>query len=308
MIRGNLLQCRKFAESIHILIVLVSINDSLDMLRFQRGFRILSDDLINGIDEKDFSLSMLGLFAPADHNAGFHRGIEKEIGTKTDDALNQIGFYQLLPHFALFIPEQHPVREKDRAATGIRLHGTDDMLEESIIGTALRRRPPDIPSEGIVCEHLAVPLLDRVRGIGQHDIELLKFARFQKCRIGQRVCIDDGEVLHAMQHQVHSRNGRCDRVQLRTVHPDVAPLLTLIFQAGQAFNQHATGTAGGVIDRIMALRLQDSRHQLHDRPVRVELLRRMTGVIRKLADQIFVCRAHLVRRTSRDGEMIASDL
>jgi hypothetical protein len=55
-----------------------------------------------------------------------------------------------------------------------------DVLLEGVVGTALRWDAEEIAPPGIGGEGFAVPLLDRVRRISQHNIKLLKAIAFDK--------------------------------------------------------------------------------------------------------------------------------
>ena len=107
----------------------------------------------------------------ADDDAGFHRRVVEEVRAEAEDALDEVGLDQLAPHLGLFVAEQHAVREEDRAAAGLRVEALQDVLEEGVVGAALRRRAEEVAAPRVVLPGLAVPLLDRVRRIGEHHVE-----------------------------------------------------------------------------------------------------------------------------------------
>ena len=83
------------------------------------------------------------------------------------------------------------------------------MLKECVVGVVLRRRTVDVAAPRIGGEGFAIPLLDRVRRIGQHHVELSQPVALDELRIGERVAADDLEILDAVQKAVHAGNGRC---------------------------------------------------------------------------------------------------
>ena len=88
------------------------------------------------------------------------------------------------------------------------MHALDDVLPEGVVGSALRRRAVDVAAPRIGGEGFAIPLLDRVRWIGQHHVELPQPVPLDEFRIGERVTTNDLEVLDAVQKAVHAGNGR----------------------------------------------------------------------------------------------------
>ena len=116
------------------------------------------------------------------------------------------------------------MRKKNRTAAGLRVHRLQDMLDESIVGAALRRKSKEVASVGIVREEVAVPLLDRVRRIGKHYIECLELASLKEARTKQCIVVDDSEFLHAMQEKVHPRDRGSKRILLLTVCLDLFPI------------------------------------------------------------------------------------
>ena len=52
-------------------------------------------------------------------------------------------------HLALLVAEEHAVREEDRAAPGLGLHRGEDVLEEGVVGAALRRGAAEVAAVGV---------------------------------------------------------------------------------------------------------------------------------------------------------------
>ena len=120
------------------------------------------------------------------------------------------------------------MREQNRAAARVRLQAGDDVLEEGVIGASLRRRAVQVAPVGVVLPRAAVPLLDGIRRIGEHHVELLQAVVGAEMRVGERVAAHDVEVLEAVHEQVHARDGRGHQVDFlaielqRAVFPSLA--------------------------------------------------------------------------------------
>ena len=68
------------------------------------------------------------------------------------------------------------------------------------------------------------------------------------------------------------------------------------FTSASARDEHAARADGRVVDALAGLRLEHLRHQVHERAVGVELLRRVAAVVGELLDQVLVAVAELVLR------------
>ena len=187
-----------------------------------------------------------------------------------------------------------------RPVLGARL--LQDVLPEGVVGAALRRRAVEVAAPGVGGEGVAVPLLDRIRRIGQHHVELQQPVALDELRLGERVAALDVEVLDAVEEAVHPGDGGGHEVPLLAVEPDVAPFLALPAQMGDAGEQHAAGAAGGVVDGLARLRLEHLGHQVDDGAVGVELGGGVAGVVGELLDQVLVALAQLVLGQVGDGE------
>ena len=169
-----------------------------------------------------------------------------------------------------------------------------DVLEEGVVGAALRRRAQEVAAPLVTAPGLAVPFLDRVRRVGEDHVELAQAVALDEAGVGERVAADDLEVLDAVEEQVHPGDGRGDEVELLPVEPERAVLAAGALHLGQRRDQHAAGAAGGVVDRLAGLRLEHLRHQVDEGAVGVELLRRVAAVVGELLDQVLVAVAELV--------------
>ena len=155
---------------------------------------------------------------------------------------------------------------------------------------------------GVGGEGFAVPLLDGVGRIGQHDIEALEAVAFDELRLRQGVAALDAEVLDAVEEAVHPGDGGGHEVPLLAVELHIPPLLPRPAQVGDAREQHAAGAAGGIIDGLAGLHVEHLGHEVDDGAVRVELGGGVAGVVGKLLDEILVALAQLVLGQVGDGE------
>ena len=147
-------------------------------------------------------------------------------------------------------------------------------------------------------ERLAVPLLDGIWRIGQHYIKLLYSAPIGKSGSFKCVVVHNREIVNTVQVKIHTGNGRSTGINFLPKDLHIAPFLTFVLQVGETLNQHTARATGGVVYTLMGLQLKYFSHQFHYRAVGVKLLCRMTGIVGKLANQVFITRSHLVSWTS----------
>ena len=200
------------------------------------------------------------------------------------------------------------MREQDRAAPGLRVHGFEDVLEEGIVRAPLRRGAEEVAPPDILLPRAAVPFLDGVRRIGEDHVESAEFVALREGGGGQRVAAGNLEIRHAMDHEVHPRDGGGDGDQFLPVKAHGARVATAPFCFRKAGDQHATGAAGRVINALARLRLQHLRHQMDQRAVGVELLRGVPAVVGELLDQIFVAVAKFVLRHGGQRETVLGEV
>ena len=112
---------------------------------------------------------------------------------------------------------EHAMREEDRAAASLRVHAFEDMLEESVISTALGWGAEEVTSPLVVLPRVAVPLFDGVRWICQDYIEGFQQVPLNEGGVTQSVASGYMEVLHAMQDKIHSGDRRSDMDKLLTI-------------------------------------------------------------------------------------------
>ena len=109
------------------------------------------------------------------------------------------------------------MRKEYRTTACFRLHTHEDMLEEGIIGTALRRHTQNIPAVLVRFESGAIPLTHGVWRIGYNHVKLAELAIFRESGTRQCISVDDFKILNAVQKEVHASNGT-------TKHIDFLPI------------------------------------------------------------------------------------
>ena len=91
------------------------------------------------------------------------------------------------------------MREQNCTSASIRFQTSQNMLEESIVCTALRRCAEEITAILVIFKGTTIPLADGLRRIGQHKIKLLDCAFFNESGTLQRIIVGNVEIIDAME-------------------------------------------------------------------------------------------------------------
>ena len=142
------------------------------------------------------------------------------------------------------------MREEDRAPAGLPVEALENVLEEGVGGPSLRRRAEDVAAPRVVEPRVPVPGLDRIRRIGEHHVERHKAVSLAEGRIAQGVADGDPEVLDAVQHEVHARNGRGRANDLLSVEAERASIAAGALDLRQRRNEHAAGAGRRIVDAL----------------------------------------------------------
>ena len=116
-------------------------------------------------------LICLCVSSAADDDARLHRRVVEQPRPEPEHALDEVGLDEFAPQFGFVLAKEHAVREEDGAAAGLRVHAPQDVLEEGVVGAALRRRAEEVAAPRIALPRGTVPLLDRVGRIGEDHVE-----------------------------------------------------------------------------------------------------------------------------------------
>src|SRR2546422_440052 len=103
----------------------------------------------------------------------------------------------------LLVTKEHTVWEENSTASTMWVQAGKNVLEEGVVGAALRRDAVHVASIGIKLPRGAVPLLDRVGRIGKYDVEAAQVITIDKFGFGKRVTAFYLEVFDAVQEEVH---------------------------------------------------------------------------------------------------------
>ena len=158
-------------EALDVLIRSVGLNDLLDVVGLKIALRVLTGYLGGGVDEQYLLAPFWRFLAAADEDARLHGRVEEEVCAETDDRLDEIASHEPLTHLRLLVAEEHAMRQEDGAPAALWVHALEDVLDESVVGAALRGCAEEVASIGVGREGLAIPLLDGVGGIGEYHVE-----------------------------------------------------------------------------------------------------------------------------------------
>jgi len=129
--------------------IAIGFNDLAEVVIGQKTPCSFAGDFIDGIDKKDLVSPFFRLCLTADDYAGFHRRVVKKVRPQAQHAFHHVVSHQLFAHGAFFVSKQYAMREKNGAAAGFGFHAGDDVLPESVVGTALGRRTVYIAAPGV---------------------------------------------------------------------------------------------------------------------------------------------------------------
>ena len=189
------------------------------------------------------------------------------------------------------------MRKQDSTSASLLIHTGKYMLKKRIVSSSLRRGSQEVTPPFVVHELFAVPLFNGVRRISQHNIKLPQSTAIHEAWFLKRVSINDGEILHTIEVQIHASNRAGEGIDFLTKHLHALPRLALLTQEVKTLHEHSTRTTCRVVDTLIRLWLQNLSHQSNNSAVGVELLGRITSIIGKLTYQVLVCLSHLVGRT-----------
>ena len=168
---------------------------------------VLACDLGRGVDKQDAPAPLRRLHAATDEDTRLHRRVEEEVGTESDDGLDEVAPDEPFAHLRFIVTEEYAVGEEYGAPAALRVHALEDVLDEGIVGSSLRGRAEEVTAIGVGCERLAIPLFDGVGRIGEHHVEGAQLARFEEGGVTQCVVVGDFEVLDAVKEQIHTADG-----------------------------------------------------------------------------------------------------
>ena len=278
------------------------------MRRRQEALRALARHFAHRVEEQHPAPALRRLAGAADDDARLHRRVVEQVRPEAEHAVDEVALDQGAAHRGLLVAEQDAVREEDGAAAGPRVEARQDVLEEGVVGPALRRRAEEVAAPRVVPPRVAAPGLDGVRRIGEHHVEGHQAVAFDEGGVAQRVADRDAEVLHAVQHEVHARDRRRRADDLLPVEAERARVAAAAPRLGEGRDEHAAGAGGRVVDALAGPRPEHPRHQVHQGAVGVELLRGVAAVVGELLDEVLVGVAQLVFGHRGEAERVAREV
>lgn len=164
------------------------------------------------------------------------------------------------------------------------------MLHPGEVAALGGRHPGEVAAIGIAGPDFVAPLLQREGRIGDDAVEGGEAVPQEKGGIPQGVATHDLKVRRAVQKEVHAGDGGGGQILLLTVEPapkraDIAPCLLHMMDGLQ---QHAARAAGGIVNGLALVWVEDVHHGPHDGAWGVELSCFLVRGISGLFDQVFV--------------------
>ena len=168
------------------------------------------------------------------------------------------------------------------------------MLDKHEVGLFLLRHEV---AEALLEFHFCSRVVLGERGICHHDIEKAKLTFIDELGMNQRVLTLDPGLLDAMKDHVHLTHLVRVRTQLLSVQGQFPGGAVARFDIVPHIDEKTSGADGRIADLRILRGLEDSSHQFDDRSRRIELAALLTGIFRKILQQIFV------RGTEQIGEL-----
>ena len=111
-----------------------------------------------------------------------------------------------------------------------------------------------------------------------------------------------------MEDQIHPGDRRGDVDQFLPVELERSRVGALALDFRQGRDKHPARTRGRVVDALAGLGLEHLDHQVDKRPVGIELLRCVAGVVGELLDKVLVAVAELVLRDVGDAQGVPAEV
>ena len=161
----DFIQGRDFSDVWNIFVAVIDVGNRLQLFVRQKTFRAFSRDKGSSVDEKHFAFSFVGLLRATDEHARFHRRIVEEIFPDADDALDEITIDHAFAHPLFFLAIQDAVRQEHGAASRLRVHAFENVLDEGEVRAILIWHAEEVAPVFVAGECFAIPLADGVRRI-----------------------------------------------------------------------------------------------------------------------------------------------
>ena len=230
-----------------------------------------------------------GRLVPVQHqDGGGDAGAVEEVRREADHRLKKVLLQQALADLPLRgTAEQHAVGNNDAETAGSVEHG-HHVLHEREVALGLRRHAEPEASVTVVLGHVAAPLVEAERGIGDHAIVEQQLSVVEELGIADGVALLDTGVGQAVEQHVHLADGPGAEVLLLPVKGQVPRIALLALDVVRALDEHAARAGGGVADAHALCRREQLDDELDDHARRVELAALLAGVVGELLDEVLV--------------------
>ncbi len=204
----------------------------------------------------------MGVLLIDDDDAGRYPGTVEEVRGETDDPFDESLPDQVPPDIALPVtPEEHTVREDDRALPGA-LQRRDQVEEERIVAVLRRRdavlKPPELVTLRV---EAARPGLGREGRICNRKVKLLQApVGILEVRVCERIVAPDLGTRMIMEEHIHPREGPGGVVHLLAVYR--YPPGSLIGR----LEEEGARPAGRVVEGLVLARIRADADHLRDDP------------------------------------------
>ena len=189
--------------------------------------------------------------------------------------------------------EQDAVRHHDAEPTrGVQYR--HHVLDEREVPLRLRRHAEPKARIAIVLGHLAAPLVEAERRVGDHAVVEQQLTLIYELRIRIVSPFSIRALGQSVEQHVHLADGPGAEVLLLAMERQVAWIPALPLDVVRTLDQHAAGPGGRVADAPPLGRPQQLDDQLDHHPRRVELATLLARVVGELLDQVLVGAAEQV--------------
>ena len=122
------------------------------------------------------------------------------------------------------------------------------VLDERQVALRLRRHAEPEPPVAVVIDHVATPLVEAERRIGDHPVIQQQLSLIDQLRVPNRIALLDPGVGQPVEQHVHLADGPGAEVLLLAVERQVAWIAAAPLNVVGAFDQHAARADGRIAD------------------------------------------------------------
>ena len=162
------------------------------------------------------------------------------------------------------------------------------------VAVIFRRDPISVAVIAVGAPAIMPPVFKAEGRIGYDAIEALELVAIGKFGVAQGVAAKDLKIFHAVQKQVHARDGLGGEVFLLAFERQKPGVFAALLDVVDGFKQHAASAASRVIDDFTDLRIEDIHHQADDAARGIKFTGFFIGFVGELLDEKFISAAHVI--------------